>query len=77
MERDRAISKKFLTHRVSAESIKHFSENRFPATFGSHLECLCKMQKCVLSRKRSELERFQLNFGPTEYLQSMNEIFDP
>ena len=46
-ERDRAISTKFLTHRVSAESTGDFSQKLFPATFGGHLKFLHKMQKPV------------------------------
>ena len=43
--RDRAISIKFLTHRVLAEHTGDFLTICFPATFGSHLEFLCKAQK--------------------------------
>ena len=47
MERDRAISTKFLTHRVSAESTADFSQKLFSCTFGGHLEFLCKTQNPV------------------------------
>ena len=46
-ERDKAISTKFLTHRVVAESTGQsltFLKNRFPAIFGGHLEFLRYMQ---------------------------------
>ena len=55
-ERDRGISMKFLTHRVSAECTGDFSKkNRFPAAFGDHFEFLRKTQKTCLSRKQSEV----------------------
>ena len=39
---------KFLIHRVSAESTGvFFCINCFPATFGGHLEFLCKTKKRV------------------------------
>ena len=38
------ISTKNLTQRVFAESTGDFSTNCFSATFGGHLEFLCKMQ---------------------------------
>ena len=38
MERAREILTNFLTHNVAAESTGEFSPNRFPATFGGHLE---------------------------------------
>ena len=39
-EQDRAISMKFLTHRVSAESTDDIFKTCFPTTFGGHLEFL-------------------------------------
>ena len=48
--RDRAVSKKFLTHRVSANSTGNFSQKSFTAIVGNHLEFLRKMQKTHLSQ---------------------------
>ena len=45
--RDRAISMKILTHRVSAECSGDITQNRFPAIYGGHLEFLRKMQKGI------------------------------
>ena len=50
MERARAILTNFFTHNVATESTGEFLPNRFPATFGGHLECLRKMQRCVYLR---------------------------
>ena len=46
-ERDRAISMKFLTRRISAESIGDISQNSFPDTFGDLLEFLYYLNFCV------------------------------
>ena len=61
MEQDRPISMKFWTHRVSAGLLATFRKNCFPATFGGHLEIRRKTKTC-LSRKQSEIERFQQSF---------------
>ena len=47
--RDRAISTKFLIHRVSAESTGDFSNKLFSRHFCSHLEFLRKNAKSHLS----------------------------
>ena len=41
---------KFLSHRVSAESLALFVKKCFPAIFGSHLEVLCKTQNAFISK---------------------------
>ena len=47
MVQERAISMKFLTHRVSPESTDNFSQILFAAIFGDHLEFLRKPQKRI------------------------------
>ena len=54
-ERAKVILMKFLTHRISAYSTATFRRNRFPATFGGHLEFL---HKTYLSWKQREIDRF-------------------
>ena len=119
---DRAIStQNFCPAGYLQSVLATFHKNNFPATFGGHLEFLCKTQKriylgngawksdfngnfdpqgiyrlhwwlfpkiafppfwgaililCVntkvhLSRKWCEIERFQWNFWPTRYLQTL------
>ena len=48
-ERDRAISTKVLTLRVSADSTGDFCKNYFPATFGGHLKFLCCSKNAFIS----------------------------
>ena len=48
--RDIAISMKFLTRRVSAESTDDFPKNRFPAIFDGHLDFLRKTQNHIYLR---------------------------
>ena len=63
-ERDRAISMKFFTHRVSAVSIKDFSQKSFSSTFASHLEFLRKMQKRVYLTNGARWSDFDEIFDP-------------
>ena len=46
MERARAIPKKNLIPGDLQTLLVSFCQNRFPATFGGHLEFLRKIQKC-------------------------------
>ena len=71
---DRAISKKFLTHRVSLQSsYPNFEKNFCLAKNGGHFEFSnfsqkLKKIKMVISRKPCKIERFRRNFLPTGYI---------
>ena len=51
--RDRAISSKFLTHRVIQECRMQRGKISIFATFGSHLAFLRKMKKCEYLENRN------------------------
>ena len=57
-ERDRAFSTEFLTTGYMQSLLATSPKNRFPTTFGGHIEFLRKTQKSV-SPKQNEIERFQ------------------
>ena len=61
-ERDREISTKFLTHRVSTKSTGNFLQKLFSAHFWRPSQIFALNAKTCLSRKRSEIEQFQQNF---------------
>ena len=71
---DRAISTKFLTHRVSLRGSYPIFEKKFCLTKnGGHFEFSKFSQKLqnikmLISRKPYYIERFQRNFWPTGYL---------
>ena len=75
--RDRAISSKFSTHRVSKEcSLANFQKNFPLPKNGGHFEFsnFCqkwKNTKLLLSPKPCEIERFRRNIRPTEYLRNV------
>ena len=48
MMQDRAISTKFLTHRLSAKSTGNISRQSFPATFGDILNFCVKFQNAFI-----------------------------
>ena len=72
--RDRAISSKFSTHRVSKEcSLANF-QKIFPFPKMAVILNFCqkwKNTKLLLSPKPCEIERFRRNIWPTEYLRNV------
>ena len=64
--RDRAISSKFSTHRVSKECTLQFSKNSPLPKNGGHFEFLPKMAKHKIASisLTGQIERFRQNFRP-------------
>ena len=73
--RDRAISSKFSTHRVSEKcTLGNFQKNFPLPTYGGHFEFLSKMGKKQIYfylLYPFEVERFRRNFRPTGYLSNV------
>ena len=62
--RDRAISSKFLTHRVVQESPVQRGKISIFATFGGHLGFLRNMKKCQYLKNRKRSSDFERIFDP-------------
>ena len=58
------ISTKFFTYKVLVVSMATFGANRFPTTFGGHLEFLHKTQKHICLGDGARLSNFDEMFYP-------------
>ena len=72
--RDRGISLKFSTPRVSRVYWLLFTKITFPPLLAAILN-FCVKLKAHLSQKRCEIERFRQNFGCAGYMQSLLVTF--